>query len=385
MDLNIPTNPFKLIALAFRYAVIALVLTARFIIGFVSNQWHSYNPLGQFVFTISLFAITVDAAVAFQYGVGMSKLHGWGFAIVAIAFCILPDIAIEAARARKWIASAGIALGCAFLGLVALQSHLGYGGGIRLKEMQQTGFQHAKATDVRKSVESEEKNLAAWRKTLETKQGELASLKEAAGWVTSIDAPSLEAELATLRERMAAEEKGQRGRKAGKGKEFEGLQNQANAVGKRLDSVKRFNTLSDEIKGLETDIKTTQAIVDRKMTKVAETGFESNVIVNQNDIAAALVNFMYGVDPEQAIKPTEVQRVVANTLITGFNSLGFLICAPLLQIAAGLNRRRNLMRRDDEGEADESGSPEAPAYTVPRASLSDKYGQMFAEKYGVHA
>ena len=41
MDLNIPTNPFKLAALAFRYAVIALVLTARFVFGFIANQWHS--------------------------------------------------------------------------------------------------------------------------------------------------------------------------------------------------------------------------------------------------------------------------------------------------------------------------------------------------------
>lgn len=384
MDIKIPTNPFTLIGLALRYTIIALVLTARFILNFIATQWHSYNPLGQFVFAVSLFAITVDAAVAYQYGVSMTKLHGWGFAIVAIAFCILPDIAIEAARARKWAAAIGLGIGCFGLGLVALQSHLGYGGGIRLKEMQQNGFHVLKAADVRKSADSEEKNLAAWRKTLETKQGELASLKEAAGWVTSIDAPSLEAELATLRERMAAEEKGQRGKKAGRGKEYENLQNQANAVGKRLDAVKRFNALSDEIKGLEHDIKTTQAIVDKKTTKVAEVGFESNVIVNQNDIAASLVNFLYGVDPEQAIRPTEVQRVVANTLITGFNSLGFLLCAPLLQIAAGLNRRRSLMRRDDEPATDESGAPEA-AYTVPQASLSDKYATLFANKYGATA
>lgn len=384
---SIDLNPFRAVPVILRFLIAAVIMVGRFVVNFLSTQWHSYNPLGQFLFTIALFAISVDAAVAYQYGDGMSKLHAMGFAVVAVAFCILPDVAIEAFRAKRFAMGAGLSAGVAFLGLVALQSHLGYGGGIRLTHMQQTGFQNAVATDVRKSAASEEQNLAAWRATLETKKTDLADLKAAAGWVTSITPEAIESEIATLRERLAAEEKGQRGRKAGRGKEFEGIQNRITKLEKDLAPVKRFNALSDEIAALERDIKTTQAIVDAKFQKVADTGFTSNVVVNQNDIAAALVNFILRVPPEQAIKPTEVQRVVANTLITGFNSLGFLICAPLLQIAAGLNRRRNVMRGDDEDHV-ESGAPEgAPAgdWSVPNTSLSDKYGALFAEKYGATA
>lgn len=305
---------------------------------FFVNQWNQYNAFGQFLFLLALFTLSVDAAVAYQYGVSMTKLHGFGFAAIAIAFCVLPDVAVSEGRKGNKGGAWAMGIGSGLLFFVALQSHVGYGGGVRLKEMQQTGFQHAKATDVRKSAASEEANLETWRKSLATKQDELASLKEAAGFVTSVNADGLETELANVRERMVAEEKGARGRKAGRGAEFERLQNRATEITKQLDAVKRFNALSDEVKGLETQIKQTQAIIDAKVQKVADTGFESNVVVNQNDIIVGIVNVAMGLRGEEAIQPTAVQRAVANTAITGFNSLGFLIASPLLMIAAGFNR-----------------------------------------------
>lgn len=380
---TISLNPFVFVPILLRYAIALVIAVAFFVVSFLRGQWDSYTPLGQFLYVLALFAIAIDAAVAYQYGVSMTTLHAWGFAVVAIAFCVLPDVAFEAARGKNYTGAVGVGLASMLLGAVAFQSHLGYGGGVRLKEMQQTGFQHTRADDVRKVANNEAENLKTWRESLASKRAELASLKEAAGFVTSVNADGLVAELKTLTERMAAEESGKRGRKAGRGKEFEGLQNRANVIAKQLDAVKRFNGLSDEVASLETQIRQTSAIVDAKVQKVADTGYVSNTIVNQNDIAASIVNFWRGVPADDAIKPTEVQRVVASTVITGFNSLGFLICGPILQIAAGLNRRRSVLRRRDE---DESGAPEgADKSTVPTDSLSDKYGHMFATKYGVAA
>ena len=326
--MTITYNPFKII-----HGVVTFIAT------FMSTQWRQYNQLGQMLFVFAVLAIAVDAGVAYKYGWSMTWLHGVGFAIVAIAFCLLPDVAVTEWRKGNKAGSIPVAVCAVILGLVALQSHIGYGGGVRLKEMQQTGFQHAKASDVRDLAKSEAVNLDMWRKRLADKQAEYASLKEAAPWAATAKADGLKAELESIRERMAAEERGQRGRKAGRGAEFERLQNRANDLTARIASVERFNELGNTIADLEKQVAATQKIVDQKVATVANTGFESNVVVNQNDIIVSLVNFVRGVDPAEAIKPDEVQRVVANTAVTGFNSIGFLICAPLLMLAAGLNRR----------------------------------------------
>lgn len=384
---TIPLNPFKLLLLILRFTLDAIVGTYRFVGGFLSSQWHSYNPLGQFLFVLALGALIIDAGVAASYGAKMTTLHAAGFAVVAIAFCVLPDVAFEEGRKGNVGGATCIGLASLFLGFVALQSHVGYGGGIRLTNMQQTGFQNAVASDARRSTESEEKNLETWRKSLAAKQDELASLKEAAGFVTSITADGLETELAALRERMAAEESGKRGRKAGRGAEFERLQNRATVISNQLGHVKRFNALSDEIKALEAEIKTTQAVVDAKAKTVRETGVASNVIVNQNDMVASMYNMLKkasfgGVSDEQIMQPSELERAIMNTLITGINSLGFLICGPILMIAAGLNRRRNVLRPDEHAHGEAYGDGEV---TVPSTSLSDSYADVFATKYGIAA
>jgi hypothetical protein len=328
MIAKVTYNPFRIV-----HGVV------QFTANFLANQWRQYNQLGQMLFVFAVAAIAVDAGVSYQYGRSMTVLHGVGFAIVAIAFCLLPDVAVTEWRKGNKHGAWPVAAGSVLLGLVALQSHIGYGGGVRLKEMQQTNFQHAKATDVRDLAKSETANLAMWRKSLEDKQAEYAAAKQTFPWVATVKSDGLKSQLATHEERMGAEEKGKRGRAAGRGKEFESLQNQANDLRSRIASIEKFNELGDAIEKLKGQIEATQKMVDQKINVVAKTGYESNTVVNQNDIIVSLVNFVRGINAEDAIKPDEVQRVVANTAVTGFNSIGFLICAPLLMLAAGLNRR----------------------------------------------
>ncbi len=354
MPANVTYNPFRIV-----HGVV------QFTANFLANQWRQYNQLGQMLFVFAVAAIAVDAGVSYQYGKSMTLLHGIGFAIVAIAFCLLPDVAVTEWRKGNKHGAWPVALGSLVLGLVALQSHIGYGGGVRLKEMQQTGFQHAKATDVRKVADSEAQNLAMWRKSLEEKQAEYAAAKQAFPWVSTVKADGLKAQLATLQERMTAEEKGKRGRAAGRGKEFESLQNQANTLTERIASIEKFNELGDAIDKLKAQIEATQKVVDKKIDTVAKTGYESNTVVNQNDIIVSLVNFVRGIDAAEAIKPDEVQRVVANTAVTGFNSIGFLICAPLLMLAAGLNRRPEFFGAGHGFTFDEPQVPAAPVQTAP--------------------
>ena len=72
---------------------------------FMKNQWNQYTDFGQFLWILALFAMAVDAGIAYEFGSTLSYLHAGGFALVALAFCILPDVAsMEFRKGNKAIA-----------------------------------------------------------------------------------------------------------------------------------------------------------------------------------------------------------------------------------------------------------------------------------------
>jgi hypothetical protein len=79
----------------------------------------------------ALIATAVDAGISYQYGVSMTGLHGWGFALLAIGMAIFPELAIRAMKDGNKAGAATIAAGLVILTPVAYQSHIGYGAGVR--------------------------------------------------------------------------------------------------------------------------------------------------------------------------------------------------------------------------------------------------------------
>lgn len=337
----IKTTILAAFALAGDLCLGALALVRALVFGgvsFLRDLWAQYLPFGQALFLLGLCATVIDASVAAAYGAETTKLHAAGFALVAVAWCLLPDVAVTEARKKNYGGAVTMCVGSFFMGLVALQSHIGYGGSIRKAQMQQTNFQHAKAGAVQSLADSEGVNLQMWRDTLAEQKATRAKLRTGNPFVTTIKADALRAELKTITERMAAEEAGQRGRNKGRGKAFEGLQDQEKGLRERIAVVEKEDTLSASIISLEEKIAATQRVLDAKTATVAATGYDSNAIVNQNDILVSLVMFARGEWGNAAIQPTAVQREVANTAVTGFNSIGFLIAGPLLVVAAGFYR-----------------------------------------------
>ena len=151
---------------------------------FLAKQWQQYTEFGQFLWILALCAITVDAGISYEFGSTLSYLHAAGFALVAVAFCIMPDVAaLEFRKGRKtvggWMAAA-----CLPLGFVAFLTHVGYSASIRIGDMQQSAVHNAKFEDARVGLESDRKNIAMWRKQLE-------DLTSANGWAATVRADGL--------------------------------------------------------------------------------------------------------------------------------------------------------------------------------------------------
>ena len=317
---------------------------------FLQTQWAQYNPLGQFMFILALLALGVDAGISWQYGASQTLFHAAGFALVAVAFCVLPDVAVQAKRAGNGGAAAGIALACVPLGLVAYQSHIGYSSAVRLGDMQQSGFKLAKLEDSRESLKSERTNIAMWRTQLEElKAKNKAHADKNGGWLTSVDPKAMQSQLDAMDMKIANEAK-----RVKCGTKCEDLKTQRGNLAALIANLKSENDLSEKI-------ASTQAVIDTKTKVVADTGYHSSTVVNQTDTFAKLFNLVSmqmgwnAATAESAIRPTEVQRDVTNTAMAGTSSLAFMILAPVLMIAAGINRLPGVLalhkmpaKREDE-------------------------------------
>lgn len=214
-----------------------------------------------------LIALAAGIGMAFEYGRAMSMLHAISLSLLAIA-ASLGFVGADILRAKGRITAASI-ISVATIGLLFAEygTHFGYTVGHRVREAQETSVQNATHKAVQDNREAERTNLAMWQEQLKTLMAQNA-------WAPTVKADGLRAELDALKDRMAKEEQGQRGRKAGKGREFERLQDQANAVASKIAIVEQASDLTKRIEA-------TQRLLDKKVETAAATKFHSSKIVNQ--------------------------------------------------------------------------------------------------------
>ena len=167
---------------------------------FLSTQWRQYNTAGQVLWMLALGAIAVDAGIAYEFGSTLSVLHAAGFALVALAFCIMPDVSLLEYRKGNKVAAGWIAAACVPLGVVAFMTHVGYSASIRVGDMQQAEVQNTTWKSQQEAVTEEKTNLEMWK-------AQLASLKEQNGWTATVTAEGLRAQLATADKKVELEGK----------------------------------------------------------------------------------------------------------------------------------------------------------------------------------
>lgn len=324
-----------------------------FIGSFFAEQWRQFTPTGQMLFTLALIAIAVDAGIAWEYGHHMSMLHAAGFALVAVGLAVFPDIA--AREFERGASKSGWTLGalCLPLAIVAYMSHIGYGAGIRLGDMQATTVQLARVDDVRKSLDSERTNIAMWREQLaDLKKRNASHADKHKGWLVTVDPVAMQSQLDAMDERIKNE-----AARVKCAQKCEALKVQRGDLAALISAIKQENDLTDRIEA-------TQRVLDAKTQVAADTKPKNSVVVNQNTALGDLFKLVTG---------HQAQASDVNLASMGNASLAFLLLAPAFMYAAGRNRKPEYMARksgDDEPSAPVHAdtpkpSPPAPAYVAP--------------------
>lgn len=298
------------------------------------QYWYAgYSSIGKFWLTLGIAALIVDAAISYQYGVTLTRLHGFGFALVAIFFALLPDAAYSEFESRRVGSGIAMAALCVPLGMVAFYSHLGYGAGVRLGDMQQTGVHNAKFEDTRESLKSDKTNIELWRK-------QLAELLEQNAWAASVKADAMRSQVATWDKAIENETK-----RGGCKSKCEAKMRERDALNERIGKI-------EQVEDLNKRIEATQRIIDGKTKEASIATYESSSVVNQTNVAAQLYKALFtDAKAEDAINPDAVTASFTNIFIAGGGSLAFMIMAPVGFFLAGRYRKSAKELVDDALEA----------------------------------
>lgn len=226
------------------------------------------NTIKRVALVAGLISLVCGVAMSFEYGRAMSYTHGLLLAMLGVAGAIAFSGA-DMMRARGRPLVAGIITAAGILCLIGeYTTHFGYTVGSRATDTQQTIMHNANLETLRENRKNEQANLDMWRK-------QLIELTNANAWAASVKADGLRSELATLSERIEAERAGKRGRAAGCRAECERLQNERNALERRIAIIEQQADLTKRIEA-------TQRILDQKIDTVAATGYRSSKIINQS-------------------------------------------------------------------------------------------------------
>lgn len=305
----------------------------------ISDYFRQYTPTGRVLLVIAIFALIVDAGIAYKYGVSQTTLHGLGFALMALFFAILPDQAYSAFRAGRWGMGCLFAVAALPIGAMAYYSHLGYGASVRTGDMQQASIQDARYEDTRAKVEMARRNMASALKRREFLQSKREEMLSAQPWAATATATAQRKIVADL-EAAAAREAG----RGGCGPRCESIHAQVKAEQEKLGALESRVRFDDEIAKLDKQIAATKEWLESSAAEAKVTTAGDSSVQRQNVTAGQLVKLMRGASDADAIKPTQAELIIANLMITGGGSLAFMLMAPLGFLMAGLYRREE----DDE-------------------------------------
>ena len=315
------------------------------------------DATGKFWLWLGLGTLFAAAWMSFDFGYSVSLKHAIFLALLSIVCAFGPEVAYKQWEEGKKFVALVIAALCIPLLAIEFYSHTGYTAGLRGHNISSTRVANVKYDGAQEATKEDKANLDMWRK-------QLAELMDKNAWAATVKADALRGELATLTARIEEEKKGNRGRKAGCGKECEALQNQANAVAVKIGTAEQREDLNKRIEA-------TQRILDGKREVAAKTEHKSSPVMHQNANLARVVAFLgtSEIEPSQSIEAgAEISANLAMAIAgTGLPAFALFIM--------GLHRRRR-----HPLDAVRSTNNRAP-----EQSLSDRFGAQFAARTGAHA
>lgn len=275
---------------------------------------------------VGVIVLCVAAWMSYDFGSSVSLKHAIFLACLTFVAAFGPDAAHKAWNAGKKGAAGAIAIVCVPLLAIEFYSHAGYTAGLRGHNITEARVANVKYDGAQEATKEDKSNLEMWK-------AQLATLMEKDAWTATVKADALREELKSIKDRMAEEEKGKRGRKAGKGKEFERLEDHANTIAAKIGKVEQREDLSKRIEA-------TQRILDNKREVAAKTEYKSSAVVHQNQFlakAVALVGYQ-SLEPSAAIEESAQQSANLAMAVAGTGLPAFAL------FIAGLYRRKE----DDE-------------------------------------
>jgi hypothetical protein len=335
----------------------------RFACRFFADQWRQFNPIGQALFALAVVMIAVDATISFKFGWSQTWVHAIGFAGLAVALFLLPDAAITEWRKGNKAGGGWLAVACIPIASVCLWTHVGYSSGVRLGDIEQSGFSHS-------AYESATTALEDKRKTLEMKREQLASAKAKSakaaernhGWTVAVDPVAMQSSLDALDSKIKNE-----AARVRCGPKCDALKVERGQLAARIALAKEENNLVGDIAKLESEI-------EEKAKEVAALAPKTSTTVSQVQMAAKLVNvgryYLGAGDAEAVLKPTAFEQDIANTAASGLSSIAFLLVSTTLMTGAGFNRRHGIGVFEDQEQSPPvsdlgNRNPEGRAYPQP--------------------
>jgi hypothetical protein len=189
----------------------------------------------------------------------------------------------------------------------------------------------------------------------------LSDLQAQAPWAATVKADALRSEIATLTDRLAAEQSGKRGRKAGCGAECERLQNAITEATGKIAAAERVDDLAKKIEAAK-------AVLAAAREKADKTEYKSSVIANVANINAQLVKLVTGSSAQEAVQIDDVAMNYANVASAGLGSLALLLLAPVAFFLAGRRRIEN-----PGGLPASTAEPVRPSADYARPALTASY------------
>lgn len=287
------------------------------------------KPWGKVWLYTGIVTLIVAAAMSVDFGWSVSSKHALFLGCLSLVAAFLPDAARDQWKHES--KPMGFILGLVAVPLLLIEfgSHAGYTAGLRGNNISEAKVQNTKYDDTRDQVADHRANLKMW-------QAQLAKLQADNAWAATVKADGLRSELATLKARIEEEKKGNRGRKAGCGKECERLQNEAVALEQKIATVEQASDLSKRIEA-------TQRLVDASREKAANTAHKVSTVDHQNGFYAQTVALIRTGN----IKVSETTEHTMNAAINVAMALAGTGLPALCFFVAGLYRNR---REDDTTE-----------------------------------
>jgi hypothetical protein len=294
------------------------------------------TPNGKFWAYIFLMGSVFACYMSFDFGRNTSFVHGGMLAIITVCAGLGWHEAHKRFEKRAFLTCLFTALACVPLQGFEFITHSGYAAGFRGESVTLARVQNARYDTVQKAVGNDQVNLDMWRDQLKTLEGEKATLVKANEWAPTIKAEALRDELKSLNDRMAEEEKGKRGRAAGKGKEFERLNDAAIAVSKKISTIERLGELDGQIEAKTKQIQATQKILDSKSEVATKTDKVSSAVEQADNFMARAVGFVQTGSLKATAEGEDKAHFGLNIAMALTTTIGTAFAA----LMAGMNRRK---------------------------------------------